>query len=74
MITLNLIMAISTTDQASRVASPCIRKCTLDRDDVCVGCFRSIDEICAWAGASNTQRQEILELAIGRREWKAKHA
>lgn len=67
-------MATSTTDQAPRAASPCIRKCTLDRDDVCVGCFRNIDEICAWAGAGNTQRQEILGLATGRRERKAKHA
>jgi predicted Fe-S protein YdhL (DUF1289 family) len=67
-------MATSITDQTPDLASPCIRKCTLDDDDICVGCFRSIDEICAWAGAGNAQRWEILELAAGRRELKPKHA
>jgi hypothetical protein len=51
-----------------------MRNCTLDDDDICVGCFRSIDEICAWADAGNAQRWEILELAAGRRELKPKHA
>jgi predicted Fe-S protein YdhL (DUF1289 family) len=51
-----------------------MRNCTLDDDDICVGCFRSIDEICAWADAGNAQRREILELAAGRRELKPKHA
>jgi predicted Fe-S protein YdhL (DUF1289 family) len=51
-----------------------MRNCTLDDDDICVGCFRSIDEICAWGSASDVQRREILELAAGRRELKPKHA
>ncbi len=67
-------MATSVTDQSLRVESPCVRKCTLDDDDVCVGCFRSIDEICAWGGASNTGRLEILELANLRRSGKARRA
>jgi hypothetical protein len=64
-------MVTSTTDQAVGVASPCIRHCTLDDDDICVGCFRRIDEICAWGGASNEQRRIILELAADRREMKS---
>jgi hypothetical protein len=50
------------------VESPCIRKCTLDDNDICVGCFRSLDEICAWGGASNTQRHQIITQAIVRRK------
>ncbi len=42
------------------VESPCIRLCTLDDDDVCIGCFRSMAEICAWGTASNNERQQIL--------------
>jgi hypothetical protein len=57
-----------------RVESPCIRKCTLDDDDICVGCFRSLDEICAWGGASNEQRREVLLQATARREVKAGNA
>lgn len=67
-------MATSATDPAFRVESPCIRKCTLDDDDICVGCFRSIDEICAWGGASNLQRREILECARERSAGKVKGA
>jgi predicted Fe-S protein YdhL (DUF1289 family) len=67
-------MATSAIDQTVRVESPCIRKCTLDDDDICVGCFRSLDEICAWGGASNNQRREVLELALARRQLKTGNA
>lgn len=49
------------------VESPCIDLCTLDDDDICVGCFRSIAEICAWGGAAEEQRRLILQAATGRR-------
>jgi predicted Fe-S protein YdhL (DUF1289 family) len=67
-------MATSDTDSAHRVESPCVRKCTLDGDDVCVGCFRSIDEICAWGGAANERRREILRSAEARRQLKDRRA
>ncbi len=60
-------MATSATDQSPRVESPCVRMCTLDDNDICLGCYRSIDEICAWGGASNEERQEILLSATSRR-------
>jgi uncharacterized protein len=31
------------------VPSPCIGICTLDPDDICQGCGRTIDEIAGWA-------------------------
>ena len=61
-------MATSDTESGLNVESPCVRKCTLDQDDICIGCFRSIDEICAWGSASNSRRSEILQLAATRRE------
>lgn len=67
-------MATSDTDSDRRVESPCVRKCTLDGDDVCVGCFRSIDEICAWGGAGNERRREILQSAAARRQMKSRRA
>jgi len=67
-------MVTSTIDQSVRVESPCIRNCTLDDDDICVGCFRSLEEICAWGGASNEQRLEALRQATARREVKAGNA
>lgn len=67
-------MATSDINNALRVESPCVRKCTLDSDDVCVGCYRSIDEICAWGGADNEQRREILLRASVRRETNSRRA
>jgi len=42
------------------VASPCISECCLDENDVCLGCFRHVDEITGWHGASNQRRRDIL--------------
>lgn len=67
-------MASSDTDSRLRVESPCVRKCTLDDDDICIGCFRSIDEICTWGAAGNEQRREILQQAAARRTSKTRHA
>lgn len=55
-------------DRFGRVASPCVDICTLDDDDICIGCARSIDEICAWAVASDTERRHILMRVAARRK------
>ena len=49
------------------VESPCIRICTLDDDDVCLGCYRDITEICAWTSAGDNERLTIVEAAEARR-------
>jgi hypothetical protein len=63
-------MATRSTDTAVQdvVESPCIRLCTLDDDDICVGCYRSMAEICAWGDAVNAQRRQILATAELRRK------
>jgi len=43
------------------VASPCIRNCCLNEEDVCLGCFRHVDEICEWGSATNERRNDILK-------------
>ena len=40
--------------------SPCIRQCTLDASDICVGCFRHIDEIVGWQKRSEESKKVIL--------------
>jgi predicted Fe-S protein YdhL (DUF1289 family) len=42
------------------VASPCVSICSLDEDDVCIGCHRSADEILAWGKMDNAQRRETI--------------
>ncbi|HEY9199111.1 MAG TPA: DUF1289 domain-containing protein [Gammaproteobacteria bacterium] len=54
------------------VASPCVRNCCLDDQDICLGCHRSVDEIIAWGPASNAERRAILERARQRAEQRRK--
>ena len=61
-------MSVTDTELEARVESPCVRICTLDDDDICLGCFRDIGEICAWARASEEQRRHIVEAAQRRRQ------
>lgn len=42
------------------IESPCIRNCCLDESDICVGCFRSLDEILEWSKASENDKKMIL--------------
>jgi uncharacterized protein len=49
------------------VASPCVRACTLDDDDVCLGCGRTLEEIKAWGGAGADGRRDIIAAAEKRK-------
>lgn len=49
------------------VASPCIRHCCLNGDDVCLGCFRSLAEIVGWGAADTRSRHRIICNAALRR-------
>jgi predicted Fe-S protein YdhL (DUF1289 family) len=53
------------TDNANKpisyADSPCVRNCCLDENDICLGCFRSISEICGWSKATVEERKEIME-------------
>ena len=47
-------------NQTSQIKSPCISNCCLDDEDICLGCFRHIDEITGWHSADDKRREEIL--------------
>ncbi|WP_074868065.1 DUF1289 domain-containing protein [Atopomonas hussainii] len=42
-------------------ASPCVRRCCLDEQEVCLGCGRTLAEIREWSQASNARREQILQ-------------
>jgi len=48
-------------NDSDAVPSPCIRNCCLNEDQVCLGCFRSVDEITSWNHLSNHERLQVLE-------------
>lgn len=48
--------------------SPCINLCKMDeRTGLCLGCFRTLDEIAAWSAAGDEARLEILSRVAKRR-------
>ena len=48
--------------------SPCISVCLLDDSDICVGCFRTADEITDWFMADAQGKRDILARAEQRRD------
>lgn len=44
----------------SQYASPCIRHCCLNADDICLGCYRALDEILDWSASDDEGKKEIL--------------
>ena len=48
--------------------SPCVSVCLLDDEDICVGCYRSADEITDWFMADAEGKREILARASKRME------
>tara|TARA_R110000782_G_scaffold73615_16_gene147336 strand:+ start:217 stop:384 length:168 start_codon:yes stop_codon:yes gene_type:complete len=50
------------------IVSPCIDKCTLNKDGICIGCGRVIDEISDWNNASDEQKMMIINSSKKRLE------
>ena len=48
-------------------ASPCVSICAPDADDICLGCFRTGDEITDWFIADDARKREILRNGEARR-------
>ena len=42
------------------ISSPCISVCLLDEKDMCVGCYRTADEITEWMECDDNIKQDIL--------------
>lgn len=50
------------------ILSPCRKQCQLHPiERVCFGCFRTIDEITAWARYSDAKRRKIMDALPERR-------
>jgi len=61
-------MTNDSNKQVQLVDSPCVRNCCLDEDDICVGCFRHVDEIVAWRSYSSQEKQQVITLCQQRRD------
>lgn len=53
---------------AGEVASPCSNVCKMNPDTaLCEGCYRTLDEIAAWAGLSDAEKRAVLAKLPARR-------
>jgi len=51
------------------VPSPCNSICTIDAKlGVCIGCYRTLDEIATWMRLSDDRKREIVRALPARRE------
>jgi len=46
--------------QEKAVPSPCIGVCALNENDICVGCYRSVDELSHWDSYSNVEKKQVI--------------
>ena len=46
--------------------SPCVSICALDENNVCLGCYRTGQEITDWGSMTNDQRREVMQLVSER--------
>lgn len=51
------------------IQSPCVRNCCLNEQDICLGCYRHIDEITGWKQASEQRKKKVLLLIEERSTW-----
>jgi predicted Fe-S protein YdhL (DUF1289 family) len=56
--------------KSQTVPSPCVDICALDDDDVCIGCYRSGDEITTWGKMSDDEKKQTLQKVRERRSQK----
>ncbi|MDX1959472.1 MAG: DUF1289 domain-containing protein [Leptospiraceae bacterium] len=43
------------------INSPCTKRCQLDENETCIGCFRTVEEIANWLSYTNREKERILE-------------
>ncbi|WP_082768727.1 DUF1289 domain-containing protein [Paraglaciecola hydrolytica] len=52
---------------SASIESPCIRNCCLNNEDVCLGCFRTLNEILQWSELSSETKQQVLTNCLTRK-------
>ena len=57
--------------ESFEIESPCVSQCSLDADNICTGCGRTMDEIRAWKLANNSEKLAILNAMAQRRAERA---
>lgn len=60
-------MALNKYYLVKMISTPCIKICKIDRDTgLCIGCFRTIEEIKNWLKYSEIDRKQIISELLRR--------
>ena len=51
-----------------KIISPCVRNCCLNEQDICLGCFRSLEEIRQWNALTDEAKIKVLALTQARQK------
>jgi len=54
---------LPTSPTSAGTPSPCVRLCTLNEQDICVGCGRTLADITAWSRMSEPEKAECVARA-----------
>jgi len=46
--------------RSQHIVSPCLNVCQI-KNNVCIGCYRTLDEISVWSTLSDQKRNEIMQ-------------
>ncbi len=57
----------------SSVKSPCVSICALDHNDVCIGCYRSGQEISYWGRMNDDEKQAVMVKVVEREQASFNH-
>ena len=49
------------------IRSPCVSRCALNPEKICVGCGRTIAEIANWSGYAKDKKLEVIDIAAARK-------
>jgi predicted Fe-S protein YdhL (DUF1289 family) len=60
--------ASSDKSESVAIKSPCVHICCLDEKDICLGCYRSCDEICKWGAMNNDERKNVMKKVAEREQ------
>ena len=58
--------------QPASLRSPCVKVCAMDpARGLCIGCWRTLDEIASWGTMSETEREAVMAALPARRALEA---
>ena len=55
-------------DRIEEISSPCVGVCQYNNEEVCSGCFRTVEEISQWTTISDSEREMIMSQLDARME------